>query len=66
MIRHIRRNILKRRLGTNDISQEWHQLQILKWQKKMCKDIGERVPEMIIYNVHKKRKRKHKRRRQGK
>lgn len=31
MIRHIKRNILKRQLGTNRISLEWHRLQVKKW-----------------------------------
>lgn len=31
MIRHIKRNILKKQLGTNRISLEWHRLQVKKW-----------------------------------
>ena len=31
MLRHIRRNIMKKELGTNDISEAWYQMQVAKY-----------------------------------
>ena len=57
MIRQIKRNILKRRFGRNDISREWQDLQIKRYGSKEL---------YWAMRKSKLKKRKHKRRRQGK
>lgn len=42
MIRQIKRNILKRQLGTNQISLEWHRLQVKKFGGQVAYNIMQR------------------------
>lgn len=56
MIRHIRRNIVKKEIGNNDISETWYRLQVAKYGvDKYCaiRNANRKVNKMSPKRSHK-------------
>lgn len=57
MLRQIRRNIMKRELGTNDIQEAWYQMQVAKYgPERYCaiRNSNRQIVKMGKGRIHKK------------